>query len=139
MSLVASIYSSDGATVLATGSSFTADTSAGTLTGNVDCNTAPMASYVTAATASVIIEFRFTGANGSRTVRTTGTIQKQYNYSGSPTAIPDVTYVTTGEMNARALLRDNGAGVGTIFTSPDGTKRGYIYLSNNGTLEVDLL
>jgi len=140
MSLVASIYSSDGATVLATGSSFTADTSAGTLTGNVDCNTVAMASYVsTATTASVIIEFRFTGAYGSRNVRTTGTIQNQRNYSGSPTAIPDTTYVTTPEMNARALLRDNGAGVGYILTSPDGTKRGYVYLSNNGTLECDLL
>jgi hypothetical protein len=140
MSLVATVFSSDGATTLATGSTWTADDDAGTLAGNLNLNTVEMAAAATSLTGiSVRVEFRFTGSGYEHScLATSATIIKQLNYTGSPTVIPGDTYLTTAESQALFWQKgDNGAGAGFYLKSPDATKRGFIWWDNDGNFRAD--
>lgn len=137
LSLVAAILDTAG-NVLAQGSSFTADTAQNTLTGALNCDVVAMETYATDISAGkdAIIEFRFTGAFGSRTCRALSRVFKQVNVTGTPDPDPTVTYITSGEFNARALLRDGEAGEVKTWISAGGTMR-IQYLGDDGELHLD--
>lgn len=145
LSLSAYVYDSTGATVLASQSSFTADTAANTLAASLNLNTAAMIAYATSLTQNqIIVEFRFTNSNGEITVATNrqspyANVLKQLNTSASTPVTPGETYPTTNEMNSRCLLRDNGAGVGYTLMSPDGSRKVIIYLDNDGVVRQEAI
>lgn len=145
LSLSAYVYDSTGATVLASQSSFAADTTANTLAASLNLNTAAMIAYATSLTQNqIIVEFRFSNSNGEITVATNrqspyANVLKQLNTSASSPVTPGETYPTTNEMNSRCLLRDNGAGVGYTLMSPDGSRKVLIYLDNDGVVRQEAI
>lgn len=140
LSLDASIYDSTGATLLATQATFTPNSSTGTLTGSLDCNTGPMASAVTSDPTQILIEFRFTGSFGSRNVRAAGAstvIRKQFNSSGTPAPVAGDVYLTEKQIRAMFIPREGSPGDSWTAYSPDGTRKFLVYFDNDGVLRTD--
>ena len=142
LSLVLSIYSSDGSTLLATASSFTEETGTGTLIGQLDLNTTEMGTAITSLEGSeVIIEARFVNPSGETNVSTTrksgsqSKILKQLNATGAPTPVPGETYVTLNELKALAVLKAGQPGETKTWISADGSKTLLQYLDNDGNLQ----
>jgi hypothetical protein len=142
LSLSAYVYDSSG-NVLASQSSFTADSAANTLSAALNLNTGPMASYATSLTGKdIIIEFRFSNASGEITVATNrqspfASVLKQLNTSASSPATVGETYPTTNEMNSRCVLRDGVAGEIKKWVSPDGSRQCLQYWGNDGVMHFD--
>lgn len=141
LSLVASIYDSTGATLLASQSTFSTDVNLGILTGTLNCDTVAMGTAVTTDPTQVLIEFRFTGSAGwSKNVRASGSttvIRKQFNVTGTPAALAGAYYPTLDEVRAMFLERDGTAGASYTLKSADGTKRVVVYLDNSGVVRED--
>lgn len=136
------IFNSTGSTVLASTSSFTSDTEAGTLTGSIDCNTVPMAAAVTTDPTQILIEVRFSGTFGSKNVRASGNatlVRKQFNTTGSPTPLAGAVYLTRDELLNMFVPREMQAGDSISWKSSDGTKRVLEYLDNTGVLRQDAI
>lgn len=140
LALTFALFSSDGATTLATVSSFTADAALGTLTGQLNCDTGAMGTYVDADPKQILIEARFVSSTGARNVRASGVstvIRKQYNTSGTPATIGNPTYPTLEEMKSLFMLRIGEPGEEKLWISPDGTKKKLQYCGDDDVMHFD--
>ena len=140
LSLVVKIFASDGTTVLASQTSFTA--SGNTLVGTLDLNTGAMATAIASGDiTNAILEFEFEYTDGSTlTVQQRDfIIYEEFIIAGSPVAIPNETYLTENASLSLFVKKVGAAGEGFYLTSPDGTKTIYCYVDNNGVLKTDLV
>lgn len=148
LSLVAAVLDPSDGTVLATNSTWTEDTSNNTLTGKLDLDTSEMSTFVGSNKSVLVdIEFRFSNSTlGEKTVSAKGsgtsgaqTIWKQFNVTGSPTPVPNETFLTEAASKALFVNKTGLAGEGFTLKSPDGTKTILVYCDDNGTLKTAAL
>lgn len=143
MSLTVKLLKSDG-TVLASQSSWTVEDET-TLVGNLDCNTANMATEFPALPSAItsltgcIIEFEFSDADGKVTVQQGGiTIKREYIIAGSPSALPLPSYYTQAEINALFVrFSGNPAGASITLVSPDGNNEAVLRVDDEGEFQTD--
>jgi hypothetical protein len=140
VSLAVKVFTSTG-TVLASQTSFTVVD--GALVGNLNLNTAEMAtafaSSSTTLISNAVIEFEITDADGSITIqRTDFEIKREYITSGSPVATPPDEYYTKAEIDAVFVrFSGNPAGYGIELLSPDGTKTNTLQTLDSGAFNAE--
>lgn len=136
MSLKVGIFDSTGDTTLALQSTWTVD--GNTLVGTLNCNTAEMTAEIGSADSITgILEFEFTDSDGNKITiqQDTLTIEREYIVSATPDPIPNETFLPEAASLAMFLLKEGTAGEGRIWVSPDGTKKVFQYLDNNGVMQ----
>lgn len=145
LSFSAKLFTSDGATVLASQITWTVNaTDANALDGVLDLNTAAMATaFTSGSTTSItaILEFKMTETSGGTTTwQRTVTIKRQYDVVGSPVAVAPDTYLTEAQSDARyAKYAGNGAGASITLLSAAGTYQVIISVNDDGTFHADVI
>jgi len=138
---------SDGSTVLASQTSWTANAANNTLAAALNLNTANMQTAFPALpggfstkTLAAILEFQINDGTGELTCyKRNITIDREWNTTGSPVAIPGVTYYNSDEINA-LFARKLGEAGGTItLTSPNGTYQRILGVNNDGSGQDDIV
>lgn len=124
-------------TLLASQSTFTSNPSTGILTGQLNCDTVPMAAYVTSDPKAVIIEARFTGATFAKNVRANSFVRQQFNTGATPITIPNPAYPTLDEMKALFIQRQTSPGDSILWISPDGTKKKLQFQGDDDVMHFD--
>lgn len=138
------LFTSDGATVLASQTAWTEDGGAATLAGTLDLNTTAMATAFTSGSTlsiSAILEFKMTEPSGGETTwQTTVTIKRQYDIAGSPSAVPAATYLTEDQINATFVkFSGNPDGASITLRSASGTHQVIISVNDDGTFHADVV
>ena len=145
LTLSAKLFTSDGATVLASQATWTINaTDTNALDGVLNLNTAAMATaFTSGATTSIqaILEFKMTEPSGGETTwQQTITIKRQYDVVGSPVVIPPDTYLTEAQSDARYVhFTGNQNGASITLVSADGTRTGILYVGDDGTFHLDVI
>lgn len=142
LTLSVKVFSSAGA-LLASQSTWVADTGAATLSGVLNLNTSEMATaFTSSATLSIsaFIEFKVSEAGGGETTfQQAITIKRQYDVAGSPSATPAATYLTEDQSNARFVrFSGNGDGASITLRSASGTYEVIISVNDDGTFHADV-
>jgi hypothetical protein len=145
-SLEVKIVDKSAGTILASQTSWTADTGANTLRGVLNLNTVGMAALFPAlpggaATTSITarLTVKLNNGTGIVTVDKDITILREYNQAGSPTAVPGTTYYTSKEVNAIFARKLGLAGETITFTSPDGTQIMVLGVRDTGEVQMDVI
>lgn len=122
--------------------SFTADTTANTLTGTL---------YVTPSAVQTLLGSNVTGEStleieiaesGNYFTAYSGPVTlyaELIEAAGATPSTPGDTYMTTGESIATFVRKSGAAGESITLTSPDGTKQVILYIDNTGTFHADVV
>jgi hypothetical protein len=135
----------NNATVLASQTVWSSGTTENSLAAALDLNTANMAAELPAppsqlSTVAAILEFELSDAAGKfTTYQRAVTIKREHNTSGSPVAIPGVTYFTSDEALALFVRKIEQAGATITLKSPNGTYARVIGVNNDGSAQDDVI
>lgn len=121
LSLALKVFTSDGADVLASQTSWDITTD-GAFQGSLTLNTVAMAAEFTSGSItsiSTIWEFEFQDADGKITIQQSNvTIKREYITTGSPIAVPTETYYTKADIDAMFVkYAGNAPGLSIRLTS----------------------
>jgi hypothetical protein len=140
-SVVVKIFKASDGTELAAQNTWTVD--GNTLVGSINLNTVAMSTAVgSSSSLSCIVEFEFQDASGNKL--TVGgyqhgifTVYKELITSGTPANLASETYLTETASRSQFVPKVGAAGEGFYLTSPDGTKTGFIYWGDDGSLKSE--